>query len=163
VRRFVVTGLDEATRQAGRRGLAVGAVDETGQVKQGEHTAGVKRHYLGCAGKVANGITTVHLAYVREQAGHALIAARQWIPREHVGDPLKQQIMGLPGDLVFRTKGSWPSTCSPRRSLMASSWTSSAGMRSMAAAPSCADTWKAAARGMCCGSRRTSTSPWPAG
>ena len=85
--------------------MAVGAVDETGQVKLGEHTAGVKRHYLGCAGKVANGITTVHLAYVRERAGHALIAARQWIPREHVGDPAKQQIMGLPDDLVFRTKG----------------------------------------------------------
>jgi DDE superfamily endonuclease len=105
VRRFAVTGLDEAARRAGRRGLAVGAVDETGQVKQGEHTAGVKRHYLGCAGKVANGITTVHLAYVRENTGHALIAARQWIPREQAGDPAKQKIMGLPGDLVFRTKG----------------------------------------------------------
>jgi SRSO17 transposase len=105
VRRFAVTGLDEAARRAGRRGLAVGAVDETGQVKQGEHTAGVKRHYLGCAGKVANGITTVHLAYVRENTGHTLIAARQWIPREQAGDPAKQQIMGLPGDLVFRTKG----------------------------------------------------------
>jgi hypothetical protein len=105
VRRFAVAGLDEAARRAGRRGLAVGAVDETGQVKQGEHTAGVKRHYLGCAGKVANGITTVHLAYVREQAGHALIAARQWIPREHAADPVKQQIMGLPPGLVFRTKG----------------------------------------------------------
>jgi len=105
VRGFVVTGLDEAARRSGRRCLAVGAVDETGQVKQGEHTAGVKRHYLGCAGKVANGITTVHLAYVRENTGHALIAARQWIPREQAGDPAKQQIMGLPGDLVFRTKG----------------------------------------------------------
>jgi SRSO17 transposase len=105
VRRFAVTGLDEAARRAGRRGLAVGAVDETGQVKQGEHTAGVKRHYLGCAGKVANGITTVHLAYVRENTGHALIAARQWIPREQADDPAKQKIMGLPGDLVFRTKG----------------------------------------------------------
>jgi DDE superfamily endonuclease len=102
VRRFAVAGLDQA---CGRRGLAVGAVDETGQAKQGERTAGVKRHYLGCAGKVANGITTVHLAYVREKAGHALIAARQWIPREHLDDPVKQQIMGLPDDLVFRTKG----------------------------------------------------------
>ena len=102
VRRFAVAGLDQAARG---RGLVVGAVDETGQVKQGEHTAGVKRHYLGCAGKVANGITTVHLAYVRERVGHALIAARQWIPREHLDDPAQQQIMGLPGDLVFRTKG----------------------------------------------------------
>ena len=60
---------------------------------------------MSCAGKVANGITTVHLAYVREDTGHALIAARQWIPREQIGDPVKQQIMGLPDDLVFRTKG----------------------------------------------------------
>jgi SRSO17 transposase len=106
VRRFAVTGLDEAARRSGRRrGLAVAAVDETGQVKQGERTAGVKRHYLGCAGKVANGITTVHLAYVREQAGHALIAARQWIPREHIEDPAKSRAMGLPPGLVFATKG----------------------------------------------------------
>ena len=105
VRRFAVAGLDEAARRAGRRGLAVGAVDETGQVKQGEHTAGVKRHYLGCAGKVANGITTVHLSYVRENTGHALVAARQWIPREHMEDPARSLAMGLPPDVVFRTKG----------------------------------------------------------
>jgi len=70
VRRFAVAGLDEAARKAGRRrGLAVGAIDETGQVKAGARTAGVKRQYLGCVGKVANGINTVHLAYVREGTG----------------------------------------------------------------------------------------------
>ena len=37
----------------------------------------MERHYLGYAGKVANGITTVHLSYVREKTGHALIGARQ--------------------------------------------------------------------------------------
>jgi SRSO17 transposase len=105
VRRFAVAGLDQAARGGGRRGLAVGAIDETSQVKQGERTAGVKRHYLGCAGKVANGITTVHLAYAREGAGHALIAARQWVPREHLDDPVKRRVMRLPPDLVFRTKG----------------------------------------------------------
>jgi SRSO17 transposase len=106
VRRFAVAGLDEAARKAGRRrGLAVGAIDETGQVKAGSRTAGVKRQYLGCVGKVANGISTVHLAYVREGAGHALIGAREWIPAEHIGDPVKSAGMGLPEDLVFRTKG----------------------------------------------------------
>src|SRR6266487_2358103 len=75
VRRFAVAGLDEAARRSGRRGLAVGAVDETGQVKQGENTA------------------------------HALVAARQWIPAEQIGDPVKPLVMGLPEDLVFRTKG----------------------------------------------------------
>jgi SRSO17 transposase len=102
VRRFAVTGLDAAAR---RSGMVIGAVDETGQEKAGEATAGVKRQYLGCAGKVANGINTVHLSYVREKTGHALIGARQWIPREHIEDPVKSLLMGLPGDLEFRTKG----------------------------------------------------------
>jgi len=95
VRRFAVAGLDEAAAKAGRRrGLAVGALDETGQVKAGTRTAGVKRQYLGCLGNVANGINTVHLAYVREGTGHALI-----------GDPATSAVMGLPEDLAFRTKG----------------------------------------------------------
>ena len=106
VRRFAVAGLEKAARRGGRRrGLVIGAIDETGQEKAGEATAGVKRQYLGCAGKVANGINTVHLAYVREGAGHALIAARQWVPREQIADPVRSLVMGLPLDLAFRTKG----------------------------------------------------------
>ena len=90
VRRFAVAGLEEAARRGRRRrGLVIGAIDETGQEKAGEATCGVKRQYLGCAGQVANGINTVHLSYVREKTGHALIGARQWIPREHLEDPVK--------------------------------------------------------------------------
>jgi hypothetical protein len=105
VRRFAADGLELAARRGRRGGMTVGAIDETGQEKAGEATAGVKRQYLGCAGKVANGINTVHLCYVRERAGHALIGARQWIPREHIADPVKSLLMGLPLDLGFRTKG----------------------------------------------------------
>jgi SRSO17 transposase len=106
VRRFAVAGLDQAARRRRRRGaLVIGAIDETGQEKAGEATCGVKRQYLGCAGKVANGINTVHLAYVRERTGHTLIGARQWIPREQIEDPVKSLVMGLPLDLGFRTKG----------------------------------------------------------
>jgi SRSO17 transposase len=106
VRRFAVAGLDDAARRAGwRRGLRVGAIDETSQVKQGTATAGVKRQYLGCVGKVANGITTVHLSYVRERTGHALIGARQWIPAEQISDPVTSLLTGLPPGLRFRTKG----------------------------------------------------------
>jgi SRSO17 transposase len=68
-------------------------------------TAGVKRQYMGCAGRVANGINTVHLAYVREKTGHALAGARQWIPAEDIRDPVKSLVTGLPLDLGFRTKG----------------------------------------------------------
>jgi len=67
--------------------------------------SGVKRQYLGCEGKVANGINTVHLAYVREGTGHALTGAREWIPAAQIGDPARFLGMGLPEDLVFRTKG----------------------------------------------------------
>jgi len=106
VRRFAVAGLEEAARRRKRRrGLVIGAIDETGQEKAGEATCGVKRQYLGCAGQVANGINTVHLSYVRDKTGHALIGARQWIPREHIEDPVKSLLMGLPLDLRFRTKG----------------------------------------------------------
>lgn len=60
---------------------------------------------MGCAGRVANGINTVHLSYVRGGTGHALIGARQWIPREQITDPVTSLVTGLPPDLVFRTKG----------------------------------------------------------
>src|SRR5271165_4360430 len=92
-----------ARAAAGRDGDRRDRRDGTG--KSGEATAGVKRQYMGCAGRVANGINTVHLSYVRDKAGHALIGARQWIPREHIDDPVKSLLMGLPPDLEFRTKG----------------------------------------------------------
>jgi SRSO17 transposase len=105
VRRYAAAGLDDAARHSRRRRMAVGALDETGQEKQGAGTAGVKRQYMGCAGRVANGINTVHLSYVREKTGHALAGARQWIPAEDIHDPVKSLVTALPPDLRFRTKG----------------------------------------------------------
>jgi hypothetical protein len=64
VRRFAVAGLEQAARRSGRQGgLVIGAIDETGQEKAGEATTEVKRQYLGCAGKVANGINSPRLAW----------------------------------------------------------------------------------------------------
>jgi hypothetical protein len=60
---------------------------------------------MGCAGRIASGINTVHLSYVRQGTGHALIGARQWIPREQIADPVTALVTGLPPDLRFRTKG----------------------------------------------------------
>ena len=104
VRKYAAAGLD-AGRRSRRRRMTVAALDETGQEKQGTGTAGVKRQYMGCAGRVANGINTVHLSYVREKTGHALIGARQWIPSEDIADPVKSLVTALPLDLRFRTKG----------------------------------------------------------
>jgi SRSO17 transposase len=105
IRRFAAAGLEEAARRGRRGGLVIGAIDETGQEKTGDATAGVKRQYMGCAGRVANGTNTVHLSCVREKTGHALAGARQWIPREQIEDPVTSLVMGLPLDLEFRTKG----------------------------------------------------------
>jgi hypothetical protein len=105
VRKHAAAGLDGAVRRCRRKRMTVGALDETGQEKQGTGTAGVKRQYMGCAGRVANGINTVHLSYVRERIGHALIGARQWIPAEDIRDPVKSLVTALPLNLRFRTKG----------------------------------------------------------
>jgi SRSO17 transposase len=105
-RRYAVAGLDQAAaRRRGRRPLAVGALDETGQEKAGTATAGVKRQHMGCAGGVENGINMVHLSYVREGTGHALIGARQQIPAEQIADPVRSLVTGLPPGLEFQTRG----------------------------------------------------------
>jgi SRSO17 transposase len=43
----------------------VGVIDETSCRKWGDKTPGVQRQYLGCGGKVANGIVTVHVGVAR--------------------------------------------------------------------------------------------------
>ena len=58
--RFAAAGLEAAARRSRRcGGLVIAATGETGQEKTGAATAGVKRQYMGCAGRVANGINTV--------------------------------------------------------------------------------------------------------
>ena len=71
-----MAGLEEAARRGRQGGLVIVAIDETGQEKAGEATAGVKRQYLGCAGRVANGINTV----LRHEAQVCIprIARRDW-------------------------------------------------------------------------------------
>ncbi len=107
VRWFGAAGLEAAARKRGKRKgrLKILALDETGQEKKGEHTAGVKRQYMGCADGVANGINTVHAAWIREGTGQILAGFRQWIPEEHVKDPVKSLVTALPLDLRFKTKG----------------------------------------------------------
>ena len=43
----------------------VGVFDETSAVKKGDKTPGVQRQYLGCVGKIDNGIVTVHVGVAR--------------------------------------------------------------------------------------------------
>ena len=117
VRRLAVAGLDQAAaRRRGRRPLAAGALDETGQEKHGAATVGVKRRHTGCAGGAENGISTVRLSYVREHAGHALTGARQRIPADQVAGPVRCVTMALPPGLKFAAKGQLAaSTCADAR------------------------------------------------
>lgn len=95
-REFVVAGLSDPAE-------AVLVVDESGQEKAGEHTAGVQRQYLGCAGRVANGINVVYAGYAAP-AGHAVIAARLYVPASWANDSERRRTAGIPHDLEFKTK-----------------------------------------------------------
>jgi SRSO17 transposase len=96
VRAFAVTHL-------GRPADVVLVIDESGQEKAGEQTAGVKRQYLGCAGRVANGINVVYASYAAP-AGHAIIGARLYVPRDWADDSGRRAAAGIPDDLEFKTK-----------------------------------------------------------
>jgi SRSO17 transposase len=95
VRAFVVDHLADE--------LAVAVLDESGQQKQGDATAGVKRQYMGCAGRVANGVNTVYCSYATGR-GHALVGARIYVPAEQLNDDDRRAQLGIPADVVFRTK-----------------------------------------------------------
>jgi len=91
------TGRRAATRTltAPSRGSTFGPAslrDRAGSGLRGRCRSETAVH--GRAGRVANGIDTVHRSYVRARTGHALIGAREWIPQEHTEDPGKSLAMG---------------------------------------------------------------------
>jgi SRSO17 transposase len=80
-------------------------IDESGIVKQGEHSVGVAHQYCGSVGKVANSQVGVYLGYVSRK-GYSVISSRlfmpkQWFDAEHAD---KRQACGVPENLVFKTK-----------------------------------------------------------
>lgn len=97
VRDFAVAGL------AAPDGLTVLVLDESGQVKQGDRTAGVKPQYVGCAGRVANAINFVNATYSTAR-GHTLAGSRLWIPEEQLADAYVRDMMGIPAHLQPATK-----------------------------------------------------------
>lgn len=58
-----------------------------GRDERGPPVRGGRTGYRGAAGRVANGVNTVHVSPVREKTGDAPIGARQWIAREQLQDP----------------------------------------------------------------------------
>jgi FOG: Transposase len=53
----------------------VALIDESGVVKQGNHSVGVGAQYCGAVGKVANSQNGVYLGYVTRQ-GYTIVAGR---------------------------------------------------------------------------------------
>jgi len=81
----------------------VGLIDETSVVKAGTKTPGVQRQYLGCVGKVQNGIVTVHLG-VSKGRFKTLIDAELYLPQSWADDRPRCRAAGIPDDVVYRPK-----------------------------------------------------------
>lgn len=81
----------------------VGVIDETSCAKKGEHTPGVQRQYLGCVGKVDNGIVTVHLG-VAKGTFQALLDADLYLPASWDEDRPRCRAAGIPDAVRYRPK-----------------------------------------------------------
>jgi SRSO17 transposase len=81
----------------------IGLIDETSAVKQGTKTPGVQRQYLGCVGKVDNGIVTVHLGVCKGRF-KSLIDAELFLPESWDADRPRCREAGIPDDVVYRPK-----------------------------------------------------------
>src|SRR5712691_1318668 len=78
-------------------------VDETGFLKKGTKSVGVKRQYSGTAGRVENCQVGVFLAYASPQ-GRAFLDRELYLPQEWADDPIRRAQAGVPETVEFRTK-----------------------------------------------------------
>ena len=78
-------------------------IDETGFLKKGKHSAGVKRQYSGTAGRIENSQIGVFLALAGSN-GHALIDRELYLPKEWCNDRERRKAVGIPDEVVFQTK-----------------------------------------------------------
>lgn len=78
-------------------------VDETGFLKQGKRSAGVKRQYSGTAGRVENCQIGVFLTYSGSK-GYTVLDRELYLPREWVEDKERCREAGVPEGTGFRTK-----------------------------------------------------------
>ena len=81
----------------------IGVVDETGFLKKGSHSVGVKRQYSGTAGKIENCQIGTFLSYATAK-GHVFLDRRLYLPQEWCNDPARRAEAKVPPDVVFQTK-----------------------------------------------------------
>jgi SRSO17 transposase len=78
-------------------------VDETGFLKQGKRSCGVKRQYSGTAGRIENCQIGVFLTYTSSK-GHTPIDRRLYIPQDWFNDQERCKKAGIPDAIKFQTK-----------------------------------------------------------
>ncbi len=78
-------------------------VDETGFIKKGDKSAGVKRQYTGTAGKTENCQVGVFLAYASER-GQAFIDRELYLPGEWAEDEERRKQARVPKEVGMRAK-----------------------------------------------------------
>jgi SRSO17 transposase len=78
-------------------------IDETGFLKNGQHSAGVARQSSGPAGKVENCQMGVFVAYA-SRLGHALLDRERYLPEEWTNDRERCRSAGIPDDRDCATK-----------------------------------------------------------
>jgi SRSO17 transposase len=81
----------------------IGVIDETSCQKWGNHTPGVQRQYLGCVGKIDNGIVTVHVGVSKGRL-QALLDADLYLPESWDADRERCRAAGIPDDVRYRPK-----------------------------------------------------------
>jgi SRSO17 transposase len=78
-------------------------VDETGFLKKGTKSVGVKRRYSGTAGKVENSQVGVFLSHFNRRS-YAFLDRRLYLPEDWCTDWDRRQEARVPDDVVFKTK-----------------------------------------------------------
>ena len=82
---------------------AVLVVDETGFLKKGNKSVGVKRQYSGTAGRIENCQIGVFLAYASSK-GHTLLDRELYLPKEWAEDAHRREEAGVSQEVQFETK-----------------------------------------------------------
>lgn len=77
--------------------------DPSGHAKQGTHSVGVARQWLGRLGKVDNGQVGVYMGYASRR-GHALVDTRLFLPKEWTRDRKRCRAAGVPRSVKHRTR-----------------------------------------------------------
>lgn len=98
-----------AERVASEIGVLAWVVDDTGIVKDGEHSPGVKRQYSGTLGKIGNCQVTVsvHAVGVR---GTLPLGWQLYLPEDWCKDELRRARAKIPASVCFQTKPTLAST-----------------------------------------------------